>query len=90
MKKLTAFLFAIMSVATIYAQDALWLRYPAISPDGKTIVFSTRATSTGCLQVVETPFRSPCMKRMIICRSGAGMANKSHLPATGMATLMCL
>ena len=34
------FLAAVFLVATTYAQNTpLWLRYPAISPDGKTIVF---------------------------------------------------
>ena len=33
------FLFSLFSVATL-AQTPLWMRYPAISPDGSTIVFS--------------------------------------------------
>ncbi len=33
-------LFLAMMSLEVMAQDALWLRYPSISPDGKTIVFS--------------------------------------------------
>ncbi|MCD4735195.1 MAG: PDZ domain-containing protein [Bacteroidales bacterium] len=32
--------FLFVSLQSIMAQNPLWLRYPAISPDGKTIVFS--------------------------------------------------
>ena len=35
-----AVLSAILSLGTVHAQqEALWMRYPAISPDGKTIAF---------------------------------------------------
>jgi Tol biopolymer transport system component len=40
MKKLIALLSAILMVSISFAQsNPLWLRYPAISPDGKTIAF---------------------------------------------------
>lgn len=42
MKKLLLFLiWSVVAPATAFSQ-ALWLRYPAISPDGKNIVFSYR------------------------------------------------
>ncbi|MCF8374666.1 MAG: peptidase S41 [Bacteroidales bacterium] len=35
------FLYILISYSSIFSQDSpLWMRYPAISPDGKTIVFS--------------------------------------------------
>jgi Tol biopolymer transport system component len=34
------FMLAIIAVAVLAQQTPLWMRYPAISPDGKTIVFS--------------------------------------------------
>lgn len=41
MKKLLALMFGGFLFASSFAQEnPLWLRYPAISPDGKTIVFS--------------------------------------------------
>src|SRR5215204_5033905 len=41
MRKIALFLLAAVVAAPVLAQDApLWMRYPAISPDGKTIVFS--------------------------------------------------
>ena len=41
MKKFIFFLFLITSLLKTFAQKTpLWLRYPAISPDGKTVVFS--------------------------------------------------
>lgn len=40
MKKLLAFSFLILFVSISFAQEnPLWMRYPAISPDGNTIVF---------------------------------------------------
>ena len=40
MKRFTAFLLSTFFVCSAFAQsNALWLRYPSISPDGKTIVF---------------------------------------------------
>ena len=39
MKLLFTLLAATLSMAA-YAQKPLWMRYPAISPDGQTIVFS--------------------------------------------------
>jgi Tol biopolymer transport system component/C-terminal processing protease CtpA/Prc len=40
MKKLLAYLFALSAMGAANAQDTpLWLRYSAISPDGKTIAF---------------------------------------------------
>lgn len=38
-KLLLAFSACCMALATYAQDDALWLRYPAISPDGKTIAF---------------------------------------------------
>jgi Tol biopolymer transport system component len=35
----TAFLLAIVSSSFAQNNSAIWLRYPSISPDGKTIVF---------------------------------------------------
>ena len=41
MRKIALFLLAAVVAAPVLAQDApLWMRYPALSPDGKTIVFS--------------------------------------------------
>jgi tricorn protease len=41
MKRFTCFLTAVFFVSILFAQsNPLWLRYPAISPDGKQIVFS--------------------------------------------------
>ena len=41
MRKIVCLLFAASSCLPLLAQEnALWLRYPSISPDGKTIVFS--------------------------------------------------
>lgn len=41
MKRITIFLISFFIISIIIAQDTpLWLRYPAISPDGETIVFS--------------------------------------------------
>ena len=36
------FIFIILSVLTVsaYAGNVSWLRYPSISPDGKSVVFS--------------------------------------------------
>ena len=31
---------AFLSVSSLYAEPTLWLRYPSISPDGETVVFS--------------------------------------------------
>src|SRR3954468_22126374 len=40
MKKLLSFFFTITSFTAAFSQTTpLWLRYPAISPDGKTIAF---------------------------------------------------
>ena len=40
MKKILIAAFCVLAFNTIYAQTApLWMRYPAISPDGKTIAF---------------------------------------------------
>ncbi len=36
----TALMMILISTATSQSDNPLWLRYPAISPDGKTIVFS--------------------------------------------------
>jgi tricorn protease len=41
MKKISFFLFAIqLSISSICQNNPLWMRYPAISPDGQTIAFS--------------------------------------------------
>src|SRR5437764_15409144 len=40
MKRMIAFAVLVISVAVNAQNTPLWLRYPAISPDGKTIVFS--------------------------------------------------
>ena len=41
MKKLTFILLALSLLQSVYSENnPLWMRYPAISPDGKTIVFS--------------------------------------------------
>ncbi|MCP4221234.1 MAG: peptidase S41, partial [bacterium] len=41
LKRLTMLLIAVMFAVTLTAGDApLWLRYPAISPDGNTIAFN--------------------------------------------------
>ena len=39
-KALLGILFAISQTVMIWADTPLWMRYPAISPDGRTIVFS--------------------------------------------------
>ena len=40
MKKITCFLAVFIFAGSLFAQsNALWLRYPSISPDGKTILF---------------------------------------------------
>ena len=40
MRKIACFLLSAICCLSAFAQAPLWLRYPAISPDGKTIVFS--------------------------------------------------
>ena len=40
MKKLFSFILFILSISTFAQENPLWLRYSAISPDGKTILFS--------------------------------------------------
>jgi hypothetical protein len=41
MRKTVIFFMLVIIVTPILAQqNPLWMRYPAISPDGKTIVFS--------------------------------------------------
>ena len=41
MNKLFITALTLLSVSTIWASDSpLWMRYPAISPDGKTIAFT--------------------------------------------------
>jgi Tol biopolymer transport system component/C-terminal processing protease CtpA/Prc len=41
MKKVSLLFFGLLAITTAFAQNTpLWMRYPAISPDGKTIVFS--------------------------------------------------
>lgn len=43
MKKIFSFLFSVTTFVTTFSQTTpLWLRYPAISPDGKTIAFGYR------------------------------------------------
>src|SRR5436309_2836039 len=40
MKIIICFLFALLLSLSAFGQDnALWLRYPAISPDGQTVLF---------------------------------------------------
>lgn len=39
------FMLAIIAVPVLAQQTPLWMRYPAISPDGKTIVFSYNESS---------------------------------------------
>jgi hypothetical protein len=39
-KYLFTLLLLIMTQIAVSQQTPLWLRYPALSPDGKTIVFS--------------------------------------------------
>ena len=64
------------------------MRYPAISPDGKTIVFSYKGdlykVSSGGGDATPLTFT----KHTIICLYGAVMANGLPLPATAMETLM--
>jgi len=38
--RLLVFALCFLSFGNLYAQNALWMRYPAISPDGQHIVFS--------------------------------------------------
>ena len=41
MKKVSLLFFLLLAFGSTFAQnDPLWMRYPSISPDGKTIVFS--------------------------------------------------
>jgi tricorn protease len=41
MKKLTSLLLLLVTTIAVMSQNSpMWMRYPAISPDGKTIVFS--------------------------------------------------
>ncbi len=41
MRKIALFFLTAFSVVVVVAQEnPLWMRYPAISPDGKNIVFS--------------------------------------------------
>jgi tricorn protease len=41
MKKLTSLLLTLVTTTAVLSQNTpMWMRYPAISPDGKTIVFS--------------------------------------------------
>jgi tricorn protease len=42
MKKLLLLLLGTVAISTTASAQALWLRYPSISPDGKNIVFSYR------------------------------------------------
>ena len=41
MRKFSCLMLSVICVLSAFAQQpALWLRYPAISPDGKTVIFS--------------------------------------------------
>ena len=40
MKRITLLLSMLLCSATLWAATPQWLRYPVISPDGKTVVFS--------------------------------------------------
>lgn len=49
MKKLLLPLFACCSLWAQADDAPLWLRYPALSPDGREIAFTSKVTSILCL-----------------------------------------
>ena len=91
MRKIALLVLTSFSALLILAQETpLWMRYPSISPDGKTIVFSYKGDLYKVPAAAAMPIRSPCMKLTIICRYGAVMENGLLLQRTAMAILMCM
>ena len=89
MRKIALLVLTSFSALLVLAQETpLWMRYPAISPDGKTIVFSYKGDLYKVAAAGGDAYPLTFMKRMIICRYGAVMENGSLLHRTGMVILM--
>ncbi len=73
MKKLFCAMAGIVAVASAVADTPLWLRYPAISPDGSTIAFCYQGD---IFTVPSSGGAAKLIPLMTICRYGVPMAGQ--------------
>ncbi len=74
MRKIALFFLTAFSVVVVVAQEnPLWMRYPAISPDGKNIVFSYKGDLYKVAAAGGDAYPLTLHEAHDICRYGAAM-----------------
>lgn len=83
MKKLILSGAVLLGTLSLQAQDhPLWMRYCALSPDGKTIAFTYQGDIFTVPVQEERPVSSPRMPLTTVIRYGALTASTLPLPPT--------